>query len=135
MDLEEMVREELLSAMAGERATVEGPELRLSQNAAEALGLAIHELTVNAVKYGALAGASGHLAVRWELDDAGLRLEWRETRVPTMDPKPKQSGFGREWIERGLPYQLGARSELEFLPGGIVCTILIPRQHIAGGAV
>jgi len=50
-----------------------------------------------------------------------------------MDSQPKHRGFGREWIEQGLPYQLRAKTSLEFLPGGVVCTILVPRNKIEGG--
>jgi two-component system CheB/CheR fusion protein len=133
IDLEELVREELLSQAARDRVTVEGPHLRLSQNAAEALGLAIHELAVNAMKFGALAG-NGNLSVTWTTEEAGLRLVWRETGVPTVDPQPKHHGFGREWIEKGLPYQLKAKTSLEFLPGGVVCVLLVPADQIVGGA-
>jgi two-component system CheB/CheR fusion protein len=132
IDLEELVREELLSQTAEERATVNGPTLRLSQNAAWTLGLAIHELAVNAMKYGALANSGGHLAISWAMDEAVLRLEWRESGVSAMDPEPRHHGFGREWIEQGLPYQLRARTSLEFLPGGVVCTIGVPLAQIVG---
>jgi two-component system CheB/CheR fusion protein len=129
VDLEELVREELLSQAAGDRVTAEGPSLRLTQNAAEALGLAIHELAVNAVKYGALAG-DGNLSITWNKDEAGLHLVWRESGVRTVEPTHR--GFGREWIEQGLPYQLKASTSLEFLPGGVVCTILVPANQIGG---
>ena len=134
IDLEELVREELLSHAAGDLAHVEGPVLRLPQHSAEALGLAIHELAVNAVKFGALAHAGPELAICWTSDDDGLKLEWREKGVAAVDPKPARRGFGREWIERGLPYQLGAQTALEFLPGGVVCTIFVPMAHIVGGS-
>jgi len=133
IDLEELIRDELLCQTAGERAHVEGPALRLSQNAAEALGLAIHELAVNAVKFGALARPGGTLAIRWDLDEDGLRLTWQESGVAAMVSQPKHRGFGREWIEQGLPYQLRAQTSLEFVPGGVVCTILVPRNKIEGG--
>ena len=132
IDLEELVREELLSHAAGDRVLVEGPHLRLSQTAAEALALAIHELAVNAVKFGALSG-SGNLSITWAREDAGLRLVWRETGVAMLDPKPRHRGFGREWIEQGLFYQLKARTSLEFQPGGVVCTILVPVNRAVGG--
>jgi two-component system CheB/CheR fusion protein len=134
IDLDELVREELLSHAAGDRATVDGPPLRLSQNAAEALGMAIHELAVNAVKYGALTGTGAELMIRWAMDEDGLKLEWRETGVAAVDSKPARRGFGREWIERGLPYQLGAQTSLEFLPGGVACVIFVPSGHIVGGS-
>lgn len=133
IDLEELVREELLSQAAAHRTNVEGPSVRLPQTAADAVGLAIHELAVNAVKYGALANEDGKLTTTWTMDEAGLRLEWRETGTAAVDPQPKRRGFGRDWIEQGLPSQLRAQSSLEFLPGGVVCTILLPREQIADG--
>jgi two-component system CheB/CheR fusion protein len=131
IDLEEMVHEELLAQAVRKDTTAQGPSIRLSLKAAEALGLALHELAINAVKYGALAGADGHLAVTWHTDTRGLVLEWRETGVAAVDPQPTHSGFGREWIERGLPYQLKASTALEFQPGGVVCTIVLPPDQIA----
>lgn len=131
IDLEEMVRGELLAQAAREDTVVQGPSVRLSLKAAEALGLALHELAINAVKYGALAGSDGHLAVTWRVDDQGLLLEWRESGVAAVDPQPGHCGFGREWVERGLPYQLKASTELEFLPGGVVCTIALPADLMA----
>jgi two-component system CheB/CheR fusion protein len=127
-DLEELVREELL-AHAADRATVEGPEIRLSQKAAEALGLALHELATNAVKFGALAHG-GAIAVTWRVEDDALLLEWRESDVPAMDARPGHCGFGREWIEQGLAYQLGAQTQLQFLPGGVVCALRLPLHRV-----
>lgn len=131
IDLEEMVHEELLAQAARKDTLVQGPSIRLSLKAAEALGLALHELAVNAVKYGALAGSDGHLAITWRAGACGLVLEWRESGVAAVDPRPSRSGFGREWIERGLPYQLKATTELAFLPGGVACTITLPPDQIA----
>jgi two-component system CheB/CheR fusion protein len=128
-DLEELVREELL-AHAADRAVVNGPAVLLSQKAAEALGLALHELATNAVKFGALARAGGELAVTWRIDGAVLLLEWRESEVPAVDPQPGHSGFGRDWIEQGLSYQLGAEARLQFLPGGMVCVMRLPLPRV-----
>src|SRR5690349_10361796 len=81
IDLEEMVHEELLVQAARKDITVHGPSVRLSLKAAEALALALHELAVNAIKYGALSGSDGHLAITWRADDEGFMLEWRESGV------------------------------------------------------
>lgn len=131
MDLEELVREELLRHAVNDGMVVDGPAARLSQKAAETLGLALHELAVNAVKFGALSVPGGRIAVSWRRDGKNLRFEWRESGVVTIDPRPQHNGFGREWIERGVPYQLGARTRLEFLPGGVICTITLPPEHFA----
>jgi two-component system CheB/CheR fusion protein len=134
IDLEEMVLDELLAQAAQEGTTVQGPSVRLSLKAAEALGLALHELAVNAVKFGALTGTEGHLAITWRTDERGLVLQWRESGVAAVDRQPARSGFGREWIERGLPYELKASARLEFLPGGVTCTITLPAGQFAADA-
>lgn len=132
IDLEEMVSDELTShgAQVGDQVHIVGPPIRLRQKAAEALGLAIHELATNASKYGALAIGSGRIAVTWRLYDRGagprLALKWVETGVKLIDPSPSRVGFGRELIEQGLPYQLGATTALEFASGGVRCAIELP---------
>jgi two-component system CheB/CheR fusion protein len=139
IDLDELVREELLTHAAHDEGQVEiaGPEITLRDRAAEIFALALHELATNAVKYGALSQPKGHVSVTWRVlqTAAGgrLSLEWRESGVPALDPSPARHGFGRDLIERGLPYELGAATSLEFLPGGVRCTIELP-VDAQGGA-
>jgi len=131
-DLEQMVLDELTShgGRAGEQVSVEGPSVRLIHNAAEAIGLAVHELTTNAVKYGALSVPGGSIRVTWGIMEnrAGrsLRWEWREKGVRLSRPFPTQVGFGRELIEQGLPYELDATTSLNFTDDGIHCVIEVP---------
>ena len=138
VDLEELIRDELLSVGVGDglKLHIEGPKVALDSVAAEAVGLAIHELTTNAVKYGALKGAEGRVEIRWALNmgERGaptLNLEWLEQGVPMVSLNPTRRGFGRELIEQALPYRLGAQTRLEFRGGGIRCTVTLP---MAGGA-
>jgi len=132
VDLGELVRDELLSVGArdGEQVEVGGPPVRLRQAAAETIALAVHELTTNALKYGALAQADGRLVVNWRVFNtkAGpkLSLDWRESGVRALVTNPGRSGFGRELIERGLPYELGAATSLDFSPGGLRAAIELP---------
>jgi two-component sensor histidine kinase len=93
----------------------------------------VHELLTNAVKYGALATAEGHLEVRWEmLGDADaspkLRVTWRESGVamPDVPHSQKGGGYGRELIERALPYQLGSQTSYRLGADGVHCTIEVP---------
>jgi two-component sensor histidine kinase len=130
VDLEELIRDELLSVGVADAADVEigGPEVELPAAIAEGLGLAVHELTTNALKYGALSVAGGRLAISWTVnlgDRAGrtLDLSWVEDGVPALPLRPTREGFGRELIERALPYQLAARTHLEFRGGGVRCSI------------
>jgi PAS domain S-box-containing protein len=121
------------------RITFDGPAVPLAPAAAQALGLAFHELVTNAAKYGALAGNGGRLAVRWRLerDDAGsalVRLDWKESGVEMRDRQDvPRRGYGRELIERALPYQLGAATTLAFEPDGVRCAITIAMREMPGG--
>lgn len=131
IDLEEMIRDELLSVAANEdHVTVDGPMVGLRREAAEMIALALHELTTNAVKYGALSGPNGRLAIRWRVMKTGqgpsLFLEWTESGVRALDTRPARAGFGRELLERGLPHELGASTSLEFAPGGLRALIELP---------
>jgi PAS domain S-box-containing protein len=137
--LEEVVRGELAAhgAEAGGRVSIAGPPVQLLSNAVQTLSLAIHELATNALKYGALATPSGHLTVNWEkLDtdaEARLRLQWKESGVSMPDGPPARKGFGRRLIERGLPFDLGAQTRLEFQGDGVFCSIDLPVSNDGAG--
>lgn len=125
-DLAELVSEELLAqAVPEEVVQIAGPPVTLSSAVAASLALALHELTTNAVKFGAL-GTPGRLAVLWsiEADGTSVRLDWRESGVTMLLPVPRHRGFGVELIERTLPYEIRARTELTFLADGVHCVIV-----------
>ena len=137
VDLEDLIRDELLSvgASEGPKLRIAGPDVALSSKTAESIGLAIHELTTNAIKYGALKVPAATLDISWHTNaDQGsgrrLSLTWVEQGVPAVPTKPTREGFGRELIEEALPYRLGAETKLEFLGGGVRCSISVP---LAGG--
>ncbi|WP_159713147.1 GAF domain-containing protein [Geminicoccus flavidas] len=118
-----------------DRVVLEGPPgVGLRSSTVQTLALALHELATNAAKYGALSGAGGHLEVRWYLerqDGAGapqLEVRWQERGVAMPEPgaAPRGGGYGRELIERALPYQLNARTAYELGPDGVSCTIILP---------
>ncbi|MDQ3077345.1 MAG: PAS domain-containing protein [Pseudomonadota bacterium] len=115
-----------------ERFIVEGENIRLSPKAALALGIAFNELATNAVKYGALSNEAGTVSLRWTLEDGSegqwLCLHWREVGGPPV-VAPTRKGFGSRVIEQGLPHELGGKVKLDYLSGGIVCTINVPRPQ------
>ncbi|MET7248189.1 CheR family methyltransferase [Methylobacterium sp. EM32] len=131
-DLAELIGEEVLSHAVrdGGQVTLDGPEVRLPQRTAETLGLALHELATNAIKYGALARPEGRIAITWDVYGAGphrrLRLEWQESGVTLLPTAPARRGFGRELIEQGLVYEFGATTALDYRPGGVRCVIEMP---------
>jgi two-component sensor histidine kinase len=107
-----------------------GPSVELPTAAAQALGLALHELATNAVKYGALAHPDGKVHIAWSFITEGaepqVSLEWRESGVEMPATKPERKGYGSELIERALPYQLDAKTKLEFASDGVRCAITVP---------
>lgn len=105
-----------------------GPDLRVAPRTALALAMSLHELGTNAVKYGALSGPEGEVAVEWSIEDGGsLRLSWRETGGPPVAP-PTRRGFGTRLVERQLAAEFGGAVSLEFRPEGVVCAIEAPLE-------
>ena len=104
------------------RLELSGPDLRIPPKVAVALALAIHELSTNAVKYGALSNDSGRIAICWQLDGGLFRLDWQETGGPPVTP-PKARGFGSRMLERALAAELGGTVALAFTPAGLGCAI------------
>ena len=107
------------------RITIAGPELRMGARAALALAMALHELAMNAAKYGALSNEAGTIALTWSARDAHLDLEWRESDGPPVT-KPERTGFGTRLITQGLRADLDGGAELDFAPGGLICRITAP---------
>ena len=104
----------------------------LRSNSVQALAMALHELTTNAVKYGALGQKSGRLHVRWRVQAENgspwIIVDWKESGVETAQPRdePRGAGNGRRLIEDALPYQFGARTTFAIEPDGVHCTIALP---------
>ncbi|MCB4821622.1 HWE histidine kinase domain-containing protein [Roseicella aerolata] len=114
---------------APDRILLDGPELRLKPKAALALCLALHELTTNAAKYGALSVPEGRLRIAWWLADDRVLLEWVESHGPPV-PADGRRGFGTTVIERGLAYEIGGAVTLAFDPSGLRCRVELPLRQV-----
>jgi PAS domain S-box-containing protein len=112
-----------------ERALIEGDDVSIPSQTAGALGLVLHELATNAVKHGALSVMAGNVRLTWRLEAGWLRLLWRESGGPAVAP-PVHHGFGSVLIQQSIPYELGGSVQLDFLPGGVECTISIPHTRV-----
>lgn len=114
-----------------ERLSLDGPTFRLANQAAQTIGLAIHELATNASKYGAFSSAGGSVHVSWTMDGERLVFIWRE-QVNRPRRKPvNRRGFGTEIIERMLGGSFEAEIERNFHPNGLECIFRIPVARIA----
>jgi two-component system, chemotaxis family, CheB/CheR fusion protein len=122
--LEELVQQQLLAFASGDggRVKIQGPSVIVSPNAAQTIGLALHELATNASKYGALSRPDGRVVVQWKIEPANevprFRMSWRERGGPPVEA-PKESGFGRLLIERLTAEKLDATVLLTFESEGV----------------
>jgi PAS domain S-box-containing protein len=139
IDLRELVGAELKAhddkATTNGKVRIVGKRVGLPAFSAQAIGLAVHELATNAVKHGALSQASGRLEVSWRDETEGgerrVVLVWQESGVSLPAERPRRKGYGWELIERALPYQLGARTQLVLGPDGLRCSIMVPLKDAA----
>ncbi|WP_051329475.1 PAS domain-containing protein [Geminicoccus roseus] len=138
IQLESLVAEELLASHAqlGDQARLSGPCIRLQPKAAEILGLAIHELTTNALKHGALSGPAGRVEVTWQVDGDNLVFDWTETGVAYERGSTAEEGFGMSLLKRTLAYELKAAVVLREDPAGVRWNMTIPiNERLVVGAI
>lgn len=107
------------------RTTIDGPAILLPPARAVALGMVLHELFTNALKYGALSNNDGRVALRWTLDNkmpAAVSISWLEDGGPPVSV-PSRSGFGSILLERMVKSELEGGVEVDFRPQGLACRI------------
>ena len=119
---------------SGKRIRLEGPEVDINSRLAVSLGMAIHELTANAAKYGALSVYGGKVDVRWkvtiEASRRTLMFDWLESGGPVVSP-PARQGFGSRLLDFVLPGQIQAKSRVDYRPEGVhvQCSLPLPSQR------
>jgi len=115
----------------GLRIRLSGPAVDLPSQIALPLGMAVHELTTNAVRHGALAKAEGRVEVGWSLiekdGEPALLCKWDEFAGPPVTPRCRD-GFGSMLLERVLPQQIRAEVMVDFAPGGFRLRMAVPLQ-------
>jgi two-component sensor histidine kinase len=99
-----------------------GPPVELSADLAVPVGMALHELTANAVRYGALSVPAGYVQIGWSVGEREgarrLHLEWREFGGPPVNT-PRHRGFGSTLLQRVLPMQCNAEVEVQYAQEGL----------------
>lgn len=129
-DLARLVHEELAPYLLEERVDIQGAAVMIKPTVAQNLALAIHELTTNAAKYGALSSPRGKLSVSWTLSADTLTLHWIERNGPAAQ-KPEKLGFGAKVIDSSVRAQLSGEIEYDWRLTGLHCTLRLPREHFS----
>ncbi|MBA8820269.1 two-component sensor histidine kinase [Ochrobactrum sp. P6BSIII] len=115
------------------RVQFEGRDIMIGPKGASTLSLLIHELTTNAIKYGALSNDSGRVQLQAKVskgqNEPTLTLFWNEIDGPTV-VKPQKSGFGSKLIRMGL---LGSGEvKSDFNPEGFSAEFSAPLRQLQG---
>jgi PAS domain S-box-containing protein len=136
--LEELVRRELAPYATGSNAEIGGPEVMLSAEAGQTMGMVLHELVTNAAKYGALSAPSGRVSIRWRLPSNGsasdrLVFRWRESGGPLV-VTPRKSSYGMHVVRELVPYELGGTVDYVLSPEGARCQMDIPLAQLSCGS-
>ena len=118
------------------RIHVEGPPCIVDPRVAQALGLAIYELAINAVKFGALSAGAGRVQVKWRSPGRRQRefkLNWREQGGPPP-VRPARKGFGSTIIENMIARSVLGYATLTYAPTGLVWELTAPEAGLTGAA-
>jgi PAS domain S-box-containing protein len=114
------------------RIALTGDLLEINPRAAEAYGLALHELSTNAVKHGALSAPSGAVRLNFRIDpDQNFYiLTWRESDGPAVT-EPPRAGFGATVLTRMAPMAIEGESALDYAPEGLFYRLSAPLAQVA----
>lgn len=125
-DLRQIVTDETQGYGRPGQVVAAGPRVALKPGAVQPLGLLIHELATNAVKYGSLSADGGRVDIGWAvLDDGQLQLQWEESGGPPVR-EPGESGFGSMLIREVATRQLGGRLETSWPTNGMSVVVTLP---------
>jgi two-component sensor histidine kinase len=122
---------------AGDRLLMQGDDFMMKAEAVQNLGLVLHELATNSVKYGALSVPQGRVRIGWDNvapttdEDAGpvIQIVWEESGGPLVR-EPTRQGFGTTIIQRHAVAAFGGKVDVEFRPEGLVWRLVAPRANL-----
>jgi PAS domain S-box-containing protein len=127
VEIEHLVRAQLapFADLIGSRIVVRGAKLRLNAASAQAVGLALHELTTNAGKYGALSKDTGQLEIGWRTEGEIFTMSWTERYGPRVSA-PQQRGFGTVVVQEMAERTVNGKVDLEYAPSGVTWRLTCP---------
>ena len=115
------------------RLILRGDPIVLKPEAAQGIGMAVHELATNAIKYGALSNEQGKIAVGWTtVQNDGrnyFEMTWTEIGGPLVEPTSHR-GFGRKVIERMAAEAVQGEVDYRFDPDGVRWSLRAPEGFV-----
>jgi two-component sensor histidine kinase len=136
VSLDLLVRTQLhyFSDLLDNRIFVRGCAIEVNSQAAQILGMAIHELATNASKYGALSGEGGKVVICCGISNGRFAIDWIESDGPPVTP-PANQGFGSTVLNRMAKAALAAEVVLEHRTSGVKWTLTCLIDNIQTGIV
>lgn len=116
-----------------ERISFSGPLMNLGRESGTTLALCLHELTTNAIKYGALSQPEGRVTLRWSVIDGvqpELALEWKESEGPLVI-EPARAYYGTRYVRSALAAVFGRLPTIAFEPDGLRCSAQGPLSRLS----
>ena len=135
VSLETVIRTQLQHLLDyEERIEISGPPMRITAPSAQTLGMIVHELATNAIKYGSLSADRGTVKVDWALERVGdpdeqFSIMWMERDGPPVEP-PTKRGFGRVMIELAAKTSLGGEIQFDYAMGGFRWRLSCPANNV-----
>ncbi len=132
IEMSDLVRGQLahFGELVGKRISLEGPSLRMSPEAAQSVGMALHELSTNAVKHGALSRDMGLIKISWRVE-GGQRfsIDWTEHGGPAV-MAPTHRGFGTTVLTKMVEMGLDGEARIDYGPSGLAWSLDCPLKNI-----
>ncbi|WP_346294832.1 sensor histidine kinase [Rhodopseudomonas sp. P1] len=113
------------------RVIIDGADPTIDRETAKGLRLALHEMTTNALKYGALSEEKGRIIVRSQIGEGGCKIEWLEQDGPKVTA-PAKFNFGPRLIKQSLA-QINASLDAEYADDGYRYVIMLPTNDQTKG--
>ncbi|MEM8570417.1 MAG: chemotaxis protein CheB [Pseudomonadota bacterium] len=132
MELQALIEDELAAYAPPDesRYTVSGGSVSVGTRATQSLSMVFHELTTNAVKYGALSKSKGRLEIFWRIEKEKLELTWRESGIGPLK-EPDRKGFGSTVIENAIQRQLFGEIERTYTTHEVNYVMSIPMAKLS----
>lgn len=134
VEMAELVQGQLamFKDLIGNRVLLSGVPALLSPAAAQALGMALHELATNAGRYGALSDRHGKVLISWQIESGDVpmfEIRWTESGGPAVS-KPDHPGFGEVVSKRMAEAALNGKAVIEYRPTGVYWCLRCPLANV-----